>query len=89
MLGGGGFLWNEAVLHMEAVRHFFADVELHWGACAAGPLCKIDAIVTERVIFSHDHKGLRQAYEIAISRTGAGIPPQLLARQKARSSRPS
>jgi hypothetical protein len=59
LLGCRGGLWNEAVLHMEAVRHFPADMELHWGACAEGPLRKIDAIVTEGVILSYDHKGLR------------------------------
>ncbi len=69
---------NQTVLHVETMRHFFADMELHGSACLAGSVRKIDAIVTKRVILSDNDKGLRQAPEIAVGRTGAGIGPQFL-----------
>jgi hypothetical protein len=53
-------------------------MELHRGSCAAGPLRKIDAIVTESVIFSDDHKGWGQTPQSAMGRTRAGIRPKLL-----------
>jgi hypothetical protein len=59
LLGCGCGLGDEVVLHVEAVRHFFADVELHGTACFAGPVGEVDAIVTKGVIFSRDDKGLR------------------------------
>jgi hypothetical protein len=46
LLGGGCGLGDEAVLHLEAVRHFFADLKLHRTACFAGSLGEVDAIGT-------------------------------------------
>ena len=55
---------------MEAVRHFFADVELHGSVYFEGPVGEIDAVVAKGVIFSHNDMGLRQAAQ----RSRIGIP---------------
>ena len=70
MLSCSGGLGNKPVLHVEAVRHFFANVELHGSACFEDPIGDIDAVVAKGVIFSHNDMGLRQAAQ----RSRIGIP---------------